>query len=196
MAAAPLALTSGQGADRSRSALQVAVVLVDAAGLMLFAGLVGAFLHVRHVGGEAFPPEGVTVDRYLGNLVMITMLMGSATVEWARAAVVRADRRQGMAGFGVTLGLALAVINLLWYGANRAHFAAAATAYGILASALVLTLALSIAAAAAFVLFTLFRVAGGQVTAAQPEQARAAAWFWHFAVVASLAVWYAVVVLR
>jgi heme/copper-type cytochrome/quinol oxidase subunit 3 len=148
------------------------------------------------VGGQVFPPKGVTVDRYLGNLVVITMLMGSATVEWARAAVVRADRRQGMAGLGVTLGLALAVINLLWYAASRAHFAAAATSYGILVSALVLTLALSIAAAAGFVLLTLFRVAGGQVTAAQPEQARAAAWFWHFTVVASLAVWYAVVVLR
>lgn len=191
---AMLALPSA-GGEKPRGILTVTVLLADVAGIMLLVGLLAAFAHVRALHGP-FPPKGVKIDRYLGNLVVITMLMASVTIEWAYTAVRRDQRRQATAALGITIGLGLAVINLIWWGAGRVSFGPSTSAYGTLVAALVLVLGLLIGLAIGFVTFTLFRVAGSQVTATDPDQARAAAWFWHFTVAATLAVWYAVVILR
>lgn len=189
-----LALPSAGGA-RPRNVLTLTALLVDAAGIMLFAALVGALVHVRHYAGP-FPPKGVTIDRYLGNLVVITMLMGAVTIEWGYSAVRRDQRRQASTALGITIGLGLAVLNLLSWGAGRVNFGPGTSAYGTLVTALVLLLGLVIGLGVGFVTFTLFRVAGSQVSAAEPDQIRAAAWYWHFTVLAAVAVWYTVVILR
>ena len=82
-------------APTARRVLTLAVLLTGIGGLMLFAGLIGAFMHVREFA--TFPPKGVTIDRYLGNLVTITMLMGSFTAEWAD---LRDPPRRAPAGYG------------------------------------------------------------------------------------------------
>lgn len=194
MAAPTLALPAA-GVTTPRRVLTLAVLLVDIGLLMMFAGLVGAFVHVRHFG-PGFPPPGVKIDRYLGNLIVITLMMGSFTTEWAAAAIRKGERRQATTGLGITLGLGLAVLNLISWGAGRAGFTAVSNPYGTLVTALVMTLGIVVGSAVAFVTATLFRVAGGQVSFAEPEQAGAAAWHWHFTVVASVVVWYTVVVLR
>ena len=87
-------------------------------------------------------------------------------------------------------------MNLISWGAGRAHFGPATDSYGTLVTAMVLTLAIVVVIAVAFATATLFRVLGGQVSIAEPEQARAVAWFWHFAAVATVAVWYTIGILR
>jgi heme/copper-type cytochrome/quinol oxidase subunit 3 len=193
-AGSQLALPSA-GGERPRNVLTLTALLVDAAGIMLFAALVGSLVHVRHFGGP-FPPKGVKIDRYLGNIVVITMLMAAVTIEWAYNAVRRDQRRQASAALGITIGLGLAVLNLLSWGAGRASFGPGTSPYGTLVTALVLLLGLVVGLGIGFNTFTLFRVAGSQVSAAEPDQLRAAAWYWHFTVLAAVAVWYAVVILR
>src|SRR5437763_15432024 len=64
---AMLALPSA-GGDKPRGILTLTVLLADVAGIMLLVGLLAAFIHVRALHGP-FPPRGVKIDRYLGNLV-------------------------------------------------------------------------------------------------------------------------------
>ena len=191
----PMAALPSAGGERPRGLMTLGVLLTDAAGVMLLAALIGAYVHVRHLGGP-FPPKGIKIDRYLGNMVVITMLMTAVTIEWANTAVRKDQRRQASAALGITIGLGLAVINLLSWGAGRAGFHPGASPYATLTAALVLLLGILVGIGIGFVTLTLFRVAGSQVSALEPEQARAAAWYWHFAVAATVAVWYTVVILR
>lgn len=194
MSAPTLALPAAAG-GRTRSPLGVASLLASAGGLMFFGALIGAYLHLRE-HTTAWPPEHTDVDDYLGNMLMITMLLSSVTVEWAASAVRRGLQRQASAAFGITIGLGLAFVNLLWFAATQAEYGAATHPFGTVVTAMVVVLGLLVGVGVAFVALTLFRVLGAQVSAADPDQARAVGWYWQFTVVASVAVWYTVVVLK
>lgn len=194
MASPQLALPAA-GGDRRRPALPVGMLLVAAGGLMLFGTLVAVYLHQRSLT-DRWPPRGVSIDQYLGNMTMITMLMSAFTVEWARSALRRGERRQAMAAFGITIGLGLAAVNLISYSADRARFDAASHPYGLVVTAMVLLVGIAVGVGVALVALTLFRVVGRQVSAAEPAQLHATAWYWQFTVVAAIAVWYTVVVLK
>jgi heme/copper-type cytochrome/quinol oxidase subunit 3 len=195
VASPTLALPAAGGERRADNALSVGVLLLSSAGTMLFGALIAAYLHLR-VLTERWPPRGVSIDQYLGNLTVITMLLAAVTVEWARHAVRRDERSQACAGLSVTLALGLAVLNLLSYSAGRARFDAVSHPYGLVVTAMVMLLGIAVGIGVALVTMTLFRVVGRQVSAAEPEQLRATAWYWHFCVGASIAVWYTVVVLK
>lgn len=195
MASPTLALPPAGGRRRARNALSIGVLLLASGGIMLFGALAAVYLHLRTLT-DGWPPRGVTIDQYLGNLTAITMLLGAVTVEWARHAVRRDDRSQACAGLGVTLALGLAVVNLLSYGAGRVRFDAVTHPYGLVTTAMVMLLGIAVGVGVALVTMTLFRVVGRQVTAAEPEQVRATASYWHFCVAASIVVWYTVVVLK
>ncbi len=175
--------------------MTMGVLLLSAGGTMLFGTLVAAYLHLRKVT-DPWPPEGVKLDLYLGNLLMITMLLSAVTVEWACFAVRRDDRRQASAALGVTIGLGVAFLNLLSYTADQVPFDAASHPYGLVVTALVMLLGIAVGAGVAFVTLTLLRVSGRQIWAAEPSQLRATACYWHFTVAASIAVWYTVAILK
>jgi cytochrome c oxidase subunit 3 len=164
-------------------------------GTMLFGALVGAYLHLRNVT-DPWPPEGVTLDLYLGNLLIITMVLSAVTVEWACFALRRDERKQASAALGVTLGLGVAFLNLLSYTADQVAFDAATHPYGLVVTAMVMLVGIAVGTGVAFVTLTLLRVSGRQLSAADSSQVRATACYWHFTVAASVAVWYAVAVLK
>ena len=194
MADSALALPSAEE-RRPRNLLTMGVLFLASSGTMLFGTFIAAYLHLRRLTGR-WPPEGVRLDQYLGNLLVITMVMSAATMEWACQALRRAERRQASAALGVTLGLGLAFLNLLSYTADQARFDAASHAYGLVVTAMVMVLGIAVGIGVAFVTLTLVRVAGRQLSAAEPEQLRATACYWHFTVAASVAVWYTVAVLK
>jgi len=171
------------------------VLLLAGSGTMFFATLVGVYLHLRQVT-KPWPPEGVKLDLYLGNLLIITMILSAVTVEWACYAMRRGERKQGSAALGVTLGLGVAFLNLLSYSADRVSFDAASHTYGLVVTAMVMLLGIAVGTGVAFVTLTLLRVSGRQLSATDSSQVRATACYWHFAVAASIAVWYTVAVLK
>jgi len=175
--------------------MPMAVLLLSASGTMFFGALVAAYLHLRKIT-DPWPPEGVKLDLYLGNLLIITMILSAFTVEWACFAVRRGDRRQASAALGVTIGLGVAFLNLLSYTADQVPFDAASHPYGLVVTALVMLLGIAVGTGVAFVTLTLLRVAGRQLSATDPSQVRATACYWHFTVAASIAVWYTVAVLK
>lgn len=192
---APVGALPSAGGDRPRNLLPMGVLLLGASGAMLFGTLVAAYLHLRR-SSEPWPPEGVKLDLYLGNLLMITMALSAVTIEWACFAVRRDERRQASAALGTTLGLGVAFLNLLSYTADRLPFDAATHAYGLVMATMVVLLGIAVGVGVAFVTLTLLRVSGRQVTSYEPSQVRATACYWHFTVAASVAVWYTVAVLK
>jgi heme/copper-type cytochrome/quinol oxidase subunit 3 len=189
-----LALPSAE-ADRPRHLVRTGVLLAVASATMLFGGLLAAYLHLRRTI-VPWPPEGVNIDQYFGNMMALTMILGIVPVEWACYALRRGLTRQAMAGLGVAIGLGVAFLNLLSYAAGQVGFDAASHPYGLVLTALVMVLGISVAAGVGMLTLTLVWVAGRQQGPADTEQARVAASWWHFTVVASIAVWYAVVVLK
>jgi cytochrome c oxidase subunit 3 len=171
------------------------VLLLAASGTMLFGALVAAYLHLRKAV-DPWPPEGVNLDLYLGNLLVITMVLSAVTMEWACTAIRRGDRRQASAALGLTLGLGLAFLNLLSYSADRVGFDAASHAYGLVVGTMVVLVGLAVAIGVSFVTLTLLRVSGRQVSPGEPGQVRATACYWHFTVGASVAVWYTVAIMK
>ena len=189
-----LALPSG-GAERPRDILTLTSLLVGAGGLLFYAALVGAYLHLRNRIGE-FVPEDAHIDQYRGNMLVITLLLAAVTVEWGHSAVKRGVKRQATSAYGMTLGLGAAFLFLLWHTGVEAGYGPASHEYGLVVTTMAVVLAVLVAIGIGFAALTLFRAAGGQVSAAEPDQARAAAWYWHFTVVAAVLTWYTVVVLK
>ena len=194
MASPALALPSA-GGERPRRVLTMAVLFLSAGGAMAFAALLGAYLHLRRLASP-FPPPDADIDQYWGNVAMITMLMGSVTVEWARSALDREQRKEALAAFGVTVGLGLAFLNLVSFAAGHVEFDAVTHPYGTVVAALVMLVGLVVGLSVAFVTLTLFRVAGRQLLQPGADQPRATACAWHFATIAAVAVWYTVIVLK
>ena len=194
MADSVLALPSAEG-SRPRNLLPMAVLFLASSGTMLFGTLIAAYLHLRHLT-DRWPPEGVRLDQYLGNLLVITMVMSAVTVEWACQAHRRGERKQASAALGVTLGLGLAFLNLLSYTAGQVGFDAASHPYGLVVTAMAMLMGIAVGVGVSFVTLTLLRVAGRQLSAAEPGQVRATACYWHFTVAASVAVWYTVAVMK
>ena len=194
MASPTLALPSAGGV-RPRGVLTMAVMFLAVGGSMVFAALLAAYLHMRRLA-DPFPPPDAGIDQYWGNLMMLTMVLGSVTVEWGCSALRRDQRKEAIAGFGVTLGLGLAFLNLLSFAAGHVEFDAVSHPYGAVVAAMSMLVGVAVGGAVAFVTLTMFRVAGRQLLEPGADQPRATACFWHFATIASLAVWYTVIVLK
>lgn len=192
MSDAPLALTTG-GAERPRSVMPLGMALAVSSGTMLFGTLIAAYLRLRTVGG-VFPPEDVVYDEYLGNMMVLTMLLSVFTIEWACHAQRHDLRKQAATALGLTIGFGVAFLNVLSYAASRTEFDVASHPYGLVTTALVMLLGLAVGVGVFLVSLTLFRVAGRQFSVA--DHVRTTAWYWHFTVGASVAVWYTVVVLK
>lgn len=193
MSDARLALTTGAAAQ-PRKVMALGMALLASSGTMLFGALIAAYLRLRTAGG-VWPPEGVTYDEYLGNMMAITMLLSVITLEWACNAQRRGLRNQAATALGITIGLGVAFLNLLSYTAGRVEFDAASHPYGLIVTALSMLLGIAVGIGVAMVTLNLFRVAGRQLSVGT-DHLRTTAWYWHFTVGASVAVWYTVVVLK
>ena len=190
---APLALTSGQR-PRQRNLLNLGVLTVVTGGVALFTTLIAAYVSIGHVA-RAWPPHGVTLDVYTGNMLAITSIMSAVTVEWAYYAVKRGDPAQGAWGLLLTAGFGSGFVLLLWQLGSKMGFGPGSASIGpfavIFFAMLVASGAVTILGVVAVVM-VLTRVLGRQMNPTNAEMLRAVAWYWDFVVVAWLAVYSAV----
>lgn len=184
MSAAPtmLGLPAGD-VDRPSHALSVATLMAGVAELSLVGALVAAYLNVRGLLSP-WPPEGVDLDNYLGTMLFITVWLSVITAEWAVFALKRGNRKQALNAIGITIGLGVAFVNLLWYTGTQFHFGPADHTYAVIAYAMLIAVGVIAVVGMAFLLVALARISGGQVTPRNPSVLRAAAWHWHVVVVA------------
>lgn len=186
-----LALPPG-GRTRPASLLNLTVLMVVSGGLTLFAALIGAYAAVaKTVPAAQWPPKGVTLDDYVGNMLTITVIMSAITVEWAAYAIKREDPAQATWGMLLTAGFGLAFVDLLWFLGRKAGFGPGSTTigpYAVVFFALIVAAGFVALLGVIAVLLALSRTLGRQMTAANHEMVRAVAWYWDFVVVAWIAV--------
>lgn len=188
MAASPmLALPSGERA-KPRNLLTVGVLIGVVGGLMGIAALIAAWVNVSHFTNP-WPPKGVKIENYPGTMLSLTMLMSLVTVEWGVWAARRAQRGQAGAALGLTVGLGLAFLNLLWFFGKGLGFGPGKSPFAVLVFSM-LTVAGFVAAVGILLLIgALARVLGREYEGPDVDGLRASAWFWDFVVVAWIAVY-------
>jgi heme/copper-type cytochrome/quinol oxidase subunit 3 len=185
----PLALPPA-GRTRPRNLINIATLVVVSGGTALFALLIAAYVGVGH-GSRVWPPSGVNIDEYMGNMLALTAIMSAITVEWAAYAIKRDDSAQATWGLVLTIGFGVSFLLLLWQLGSKIGFGPGDVKVGPFA---VLFFALIGAAGILFllglfaVLAALARTIGRQMTAANHEMIRATAWIWEFVVFCWIAV--------
>jgi len=190
MAALPAA-----GGTRPRNLIATGTALLCAGATTLFGALFAAYIELR-ARIDVWPPEDLEFDIYLGNMLVITMLLASLSAQWAVSAVKRDEHRQATVALAITAGFGVAFVNLLSFTAGRLHLPVDETAYAGVVAAMAALLGIVVLIAVGFAITTAIRVKGEQVAASEPDLARANAWFWHYATLVTIVVWFAVVVLK
>jgi len=185
-----LALPAG-GRPTPRNVLTSGALALAAGATALMGSLVGAYITVGHLA-KAWPPGGVQLDQYAGNMMALTMLMSVVTVEWACYAIKRDDQAQSTWGLALTIGFGAGFLLLLWQVGRQVGFGPGSPKVGAFA---VLFFAL-IGAAGALALIGLValilalgRTLGHQMNGSRHEMIRATAWIWDFVVLAWIAVY-------
>ena len=174
-----------------RSTLLFGATLVASADVMLFAGLIAAFLLGRSTV-RPWPAKGVHLDNYRGNIVVLTALMAAAAARWSAYAARRDDHRDTMVATAMALGLGVALLDVSWYTVAHAGFAVSKHAYAGLWFALVGALVIHALGGVLISLAVAVRVVGGQVTAEDHDLALIASMCW-LVIAAECAVTYYVV---
>lgn len=189
--AAPLALPPAAQVlerTRSRNAVLVGSALYGLAALALTAALIGAYTAFRS-GVSPWPPEGVKKENYFGSLLLVASGMLMLTAEWVVWSVAHSIRRQTAQALGLAALLLLAMLNGLLFIVDEADFGAATSGYGVLFYAFMLVAALSQVAGLAAVVVGFARSAGRQISANEPQLARAVSIVLHVAALTWVMVW-------
>ncbi|MEJ7765369.1 MAG: hypothetical protein WKF86_07725 [Acidimicrobiales bacterium] len=189
--AAPMALPPAAEVlerTRSRNAVVVGTALYGLAVLALTAALIGAYTAFRS-GTSPWPPEGVKKENYFGSLLLAASGMLMITAEWLVWSVHHGVRRQTAQSAGLAVMLLLAMLNGLLYTVDESRFGAATHAYGTIFYAFMVVAALTQLAALAAVVAGIIRVAGRQISPAEPQLVRAVSIVLHVAALTWVMVW-------
>ena len=189
--AAPLALPPAAQVlerTRSRNAVLVGTALYALAALAVTAALIGAYTAFRS-GVSPWPPEGVKKENYFGTLLLAASGMLMLTAEWMVWSVTHSIRRQTAQALGLAALLLLSMLNGLLFTVDEADFGAATHGYGVLFYAFMVVAALTQLAALAAVLVGFTRSAGRQISANEPQLARAVSIVLHVAALTWVMVW-------
>jgi heme/copper-type cytochrome/quinol oxidase subunit 3 len=139
-------------------------------------GLTAAYLALRS-GTQAWPPKGVTLHDYFGNMLAITVLMAAAFGWWVLYAVRRDEPRQAKIGLALAIFLQGAYVNLAVYVLAQGKFGPGTSPYGLISFALYGASIVLAGTGILVAITTLARLLGGQVTSRSPAMGWAAAWY-------------------
>ena len=134
-------------------------------------------------------PEGVVLPNVALAVTYGTLLMSSVTAQWVVAAIRMGDRRQMYLALGTTILLGAAFVNGLTFCWSQLGMAAGADNFSTTVYAITVTHLLTVLGALVFFIVMGFRALGGQFSPRDSELVGAAVAFWHFAVLAGLAIW-------
>jgi heme/copper-type cytochrome/quinol oxidase subunit 3 len=159
--------------------MTLGVLLTGCAIAAAVGAWLAAYLNVRALAAT-WPPKDVELDNYLGVMLFVTLLLSSATAEWAPYAIKRGNRRHTLWGLAVTIGFGLAFINLAWYAGSQFGFGPADHAFGTLAWAGLAVVTVNAGLGVGFLVAALARTIGNQIVPGRHQPVRAAAWYWQF----------------
>jgi cytochrome c oxidase subunit III len=198
MASPLLALPSAPTPPRPRL-LMVATSLAVAAGTMFFGGFLAVYLAMRDAAGgttATWVPSSITFPEITLNVVAITLVGSVVVMHWALWAMANADRRNSYIALGLTVVLGFAALNAMAFSFNHMHLAVRDNAYSVMVVTVAGAFMVVLVGAMVFIGLTAFRTLGGRYSAKEHEGIAAATLFWDFTVVAYVAIWYFLFVLK
>ena len=167
--------------------------------LVFFAGALAVYAHVRSVSieqGGTWIPEGAVMPLQQPNVMILALLMGSVTVQWAVEALKRDDRPQAYLALGLTEVFGFATVNMAAYLYSVMQLDASNGPMPVMTYAITGAHLATLVAAMLFVALMAFRALGGQLTRRQHDGMSAAAMFWHVQVVAFAFIWYTIYITK
>jgi cytochrome c oxidase subunit III len=179
--------------------LMVATGFVSAATLMFFIGLVGLYLADRDAvlhGGNVWLPDGAKLALTQPNIMLLTLLMSSVTMQWAVSAIKDDDRTNTYVALGISLFLAVGYLVMAAYNYTIMGLDLNTSAVSVLIYSITGAHIVAVVVAMAFVVLMAFRAFGGQFTSRQHDGISSAAMFWHAQVIAFFFIWYAIYILK
>ena len=179
--------------------LLVATGFAIAATVMYFAGLFGIYFQqraqARDAGLEWIPGDAV-LDLAAPGMIMWTLLISVAVVQWAVYSIARDDRPHALLAIGATLAMGAMVLVL----AARQFTQMGLIADRDISSVLVYTISGShvvmVLIAMTFVALMGFRALAGQYSSRQTDGIVAAAMFWDAAVFIYFFLWIGVYIAK
>ena len=189
--AAPLALPPAAAVlerTRTRNGVVVGAALYGLAALVFTATLIGAYTAFR-AGVSPWPPEGVKKENYFGSLLLGAAGMLLLTAEWLVWSVHKGFRRQTAQAGGLAALLLISMLNGLAFIVDIAGFGAGSHAYGPIFYAFMVTAAVTQVAGLAALAAGLARIGGRQISASEPQLARAVSIVLHVAALTWVMVW-------
>jgi cytochrome c oxidase subunit III len=176
--------------------LLVATVLSSAALVMVFAGLLGAYVQLRAAADGPWLPENVTIPLTPPDMAAVTLLMSVVTIHWARYAIRNDDRSNTYVALGLSLVLGLAYINSAIYLYTQMGASVGGSIPELLIFAISGAHLAAMVGAMVFAALMAFRTLGGQYSGRDHEGISAAVVLWDTTVVIYLVIWYAVFVTK
>lgn len=172
-----------------------------AASIMYFAGLFGVYLHERaevRQAGIDWIPSSARIELTPPGMIMWTLLISVAVMQWAVYSVARDDRPHSLMAIGATLAMGAMV--LVQYGWQFVQMGLVADEGPTTASVLIYTLSGShlvmVIVAMVFVALMGFRAAAGQFSSRQTDAIVAASMFWYATVFVYFFLWIGVFIAK
>jgi heme/copper-type cytochrome/quinol oxidase subunit 3 len=199
-----LALPSAPAPARPRTLL-VATAFASVGVMALIGGMLGAYVHVRDEAGgttAAWLADDVILPEVATNIMLITMVFASFTVQWAYWAISRNDRRHTYLALALTAIFGVAVLNGQIYVYQELAMPIAnpddpaSSRYAMLVYAVTGTFVALLVAGIVFAAVMAFRTLGGRYSARDNEGLAATALYWHVLTAVFVAVWYVVYVVK
>jgi hypothetical protein len=178
---AQLALPSGEPPADSSTAVY-GIVALGIASAVAVGALFGAWLTLRS-GTRVWPPKGVVPLNYFGTTLSVTGVIVIFAAWWGLFGIVKGERRQAVLGFGLTLFMQAAMVNLMTYVIRYSGLSPRTNAYSVMYYAISVTVIAILACGIGVSLVALLRTLGGQVSKAEPGMGWAAAWYATFTAV-------------
>ena len=177
----------------------VGTALASVGVLAFFAGALAVYAQVRATALadlQTWLPEGAILPLQQPNVIILALLMGSITVQWAVDAIKRNDRPQAYLALGLTELMGFATLNMAAYLYRVMELDSSSSAMAVMTYAITGAHVALLVGAMIFVGLMAFRALGGQFTGRQHDGMSAAAMFWHVQVVAFAFIWYTIYITK
>jgi heme/copper-type cytochrome/quinol oxidase subunit 3 len=177
----------------------VGTALASVGVLVFFGGALAVYAQIRAAALEeraTWIPEGATLPLQQSNVIILALLMGSVTVQWAVDAIKRNDRPQAYLALGLTELMGFATLNMAAYLYSVMQLDASSGPMAVMTYAITGAHVGVLVAAMIYLALMAFRALGGQFTGRQHDGVSAAAMFWHVQVVAFAFIWYTIYITK
>lgn len=172
-----------------------ALALLSGAFLFLVMGsLLAVYVDARSAV-KPWPPKGVYPDNFSAVMVTITLLIGSAMVEWA-ARSVKTEERGVLTGLFLAGAFGLAAVNALGFIFVSFNFGVASHLYGTVVYSLLIVSMIAVSIATIICFANGIRSLNERTGGDYESRIRAVATFWHAVVIAWCAMYAAVYLVK